>query len=229
MRKKKNKAKRIWYAEKCLENGWSQTVLIHQIDSNLYQRQKENIKLSNFEDKIPLIQSEMAKDMMKDPYIFELSNLKDNAIEKDIEESMLERIKNLLLEFGKGFSFVGNQYKISTNNNEYYIDLLFYHLDLRCYVVVELKNTNFKPWYIGQLNFYITAVNKTLRKECDNETIGLLLCKEKDKISVEWALEGINNPIGVSSYKIEKYISKDILEKLPTEEDINLHIDVKTK
>ena len=107
--------------------------------------------------------------------------------------------------------------------------MLFYHLDLRCYVVVELKNTNFKPEYIGQLNFYITAVNKTLRKECDNETIGLLLCKEKDKISVEWALEGINNPIGVSSYKIEKYISKNILEKLPTEEDINLHIDVKTK
>ena len=227
--KEKNREKRIWYAEKCLENGWSQTVLIHQIESNLYQRQKENIKLSNFEDKIPLIQSEMAKDMMKDPYIFELSNLKDNAIEKDIEESMLERIKNLLLEFGKGFSFVGNQYKISTNNNDYYIDLLFYHLDLRCYVVVELKNTNFKPEYIGQLNFYITAVNKTLRKECDNETIGLLLCKEKDKISVEWALEGINNPIGVSSYKIEKYISKSILEKLPTEEDINLHIDVKTK
>ncbi len=227
--KEKDKNKRIWYAERCLENGWSQTVLIHQIDSNLYQRQKENIKLSNFEKKIPLIQSQMAKDMMKDPYIFELSNLKENAIEKDIEESMIERIKNLLLEFGKGFSFVGNQYKISTENNDYYIDLLFYHLELRCYIVVELKNTNFKPEYIGQLNFYITAVNKTLRKDYDNETIGLLLCKEKDKISVEWALEGINNPIGVSSYIIEKYISKDILEKLPTEEDINLHIDIKTE
>ena len=171
----------------------------------------------------------MAKDMMKDPYIFELSNLKENTIEKDIEEMMLKRIKNLLLEFGKGFSFVGNQYKISTNNNDYYIDLLFYHLELRCYIVVELKNTNFKPEYIGQLNFYITAVNKTLRKKCDNETIGLLLCKEKDKISVEWALEGINNPIGVSSYKIAKYISKDILEKLPTEEEINLHIDIKNE
>ena len=224
--KEKDKNKRIWYAEKCLENGWSQTVLIHQIDSNLYQRQNESVKLSNFENKIPLFQSEMAKEMMKDPYIFELSNLKENAVEKDIEDAMLERIKNLLLEFGKGFSFVGNQYKISTYNMDYYIDMLFYHLDLRCYIVVELKNTNFKPDYIGQLNFYITAINKTLRKECDNETIGLLLCKEKDKISVEWALEGINNPIGVSSYKIEKYISKDILEKLPTEEDINLHIDI---
>ena len=223
--KEKDKNKRIWYAEKCLENGWTQTVLIHQIDSNLYQRQKENIKLSNFEDRIPLRQSELAKAMMKDPYIFELSNLKENAMEKDIEELLLEKIKNLLLEFGKGFSFVGNQYKISTYNNDYYIDLLFYHLDLRCYIVVELKNTNFKPEYIGQLNFYITGVNKTLKKESDNETIGLLLCKEKDRISVEWALEGINNPIGVSSYKIEKNISKDILQKLPTEEDINLHID----
>lgn len=209
---------RKWVVTNCIN---------HQIDSNLYKRQKENVKLSNFENKIPLFQSEMAKNMMKDPYIFELSNLKENAVEKDIEKLMLERIKNLLLEFEKGFSFVGNQYKISTDNLDYYIDMLFYYLDLRCYIVVELKNTNFKPEYIGQLNFYITAVNKTLRKECDNATIGLLLCKEKDKISVEWALEGINNPIGVSSYETEKYISKDILEKLPTEKDINLHIDIK--
>ena len=222
----KDKNKRIWYAEKCLDNGWSQTMLIHQIDTNLYQRQKENIKLSNFENKMSLSQCKMAKDVMKDPYIFELLNLKEKAAEKEIEELMLERIKNLLLEFGKGFSFIGNQYKISTENNDYYIDLLFYHLNLRCYIVIELKNTNFKPEYIGQLSFYITAVNKTLRKEVDNETIGLLLCKEKDKISVEWALEGASNPIGVSSYKIENYISKDILQKLPTEEDINLHIDV---
>lgn len=222
----KDKNKRIWYAEKCLDNGWSQTMLIHQIDTNLYQRQKENIKLSNFENKMSLSQCKMAKDVMKDPYIFELLNLKEKAAEKEIEELMLERIKNLLLEFGNGFSFIGNQYKISTENNDYYIDLLFYHLNLRCYIVVELKNTNFKPEYIGQLSFYITAVNKTLRKEVDNETIGLLLCKEKDKISVEWALEGASNPIGVSSYKIENYISKDILQKLPTEEDINLHIDV---
>jgi len=170
-----------------------------------------------------VIQSELARDMMKDPYIFELSNLKESSIEKDIEDAMLSRIKNILLELGKGFSFVGNQYKISTNNNDYYVDLLFYHLDLRCYIVVELKNTNFK--HIGQLNFYVMAINKTLKKEVDNKTIGLLLCKEKDKLSVEWALEEINNPIGVSSYEIEKYIPKNVLEKLPTEED--LHIDVK--
>jgi len=217
---------RMWYAEKCLENGWSKIVLVHQIDLNLYERQKKSLKLTNFDYKMPINQSELARDILKDPYIFELSNLKENACEMDIENAMVERIKNVLVELGKGFSFVGNQYKISTDNNDYYIDLLFYHLELRCYVVVELKNTEFKPEYIGQLNFYVTAVNKTLKKEIDNETIGLLLCKEKDKLSVEWALDGISNPIGVSSYKIKDYIPKDILDKLPSEEDINMHINI---
>ena len=224
--KVKDIEKRKWYAEKCIENGWSHTVMVHQIDLNLYERQEENLKLTNFDGKMPINQSELARDIMKDPYIFELSNLKQNACEVDIENAMVERIKNVLVELGKGFSFVGNQYKISTDNNDYYIDLLFYHLELRCYVVVELKNTFFKPEYIGQLNFYVTAVNKTLKKEIDNETIGLLLCKEKDKLSVEWALDGISNPIGVSSYKIKDYIPKDILDKLPSEEDINMHISL---
>lgn len=227
--KVKNIEKRVWYARKCVENGWSQTVLIHQIDLNLYERQKENIKLTNFDDKMSISQSELARDIMKDPYIFELANLNENACEADIENAMVERIKNVLVELGKGFSFVGNQYKISTDNNDYYIDLLFYHLELRCYVVVELKNTFFKPEYIGQLNFYVTAVNKTLKKEYDNETIGLLLCREKDKLSVEWALEGISNSIGVSSYEIKNYIPKDILDKLPTEDDINMHINIEKK
>lgn len=221
--------KRIWYAKKSLENGWTHTVLVHQIESNLYQRQKENPKLTNFKEKLSITQSELAKELMKDPYIFELSNLKENAVEKDIENAMIEKIKNVLVELGKGFSFVGNQYRISTNNEDYYLDLLFYHLDLRCYVVVELKNTKFKPEYVGQLNFYITAINKTLKKESDNETIGLLLCKEKDRLSVEWSLEGTNNPIGVSSYEIKKYISEDILEKLPSEEEINMHINIEEK
>lgn len=219
--------KRMWYAEKCLENGWSHVIMVHQIDSDLYQRQKENPKLTNFDDTIDKSKSELVRDMLKDPYVFEISNLKDKASEIDIENAMIERIKNLLLELGNGFSFVGNQYKISTDDEDYYIDLLFYHLDLRCYVVVELKNTKFKPEYIGQLNFYVTAVNKTLKKENDNETIGLLLCREKNKLSVEWSLDGINNPIGVSSYEIGKYIPKSILEKLPTEEEFNLHINIK--
>lgn len=217
---------REWYAEKCFENGWSHTVLDHQIDLQLYERQAISEKSTNFENKLPIPQSELARDVIKDPYIFELEGIKENAAEKDIENAMMEKIKNVLLELGKGFSFVGNQYKISTENQDYYIDMLFYHLDLRCYIVVELKNVEFKPEYIGQLSFYVTAVDETLRKELDNQTIGLLLCKGKDKLSVEWALKGTNTPIGVTSYEVRNELPKEVLEKLPTEEDINKHIDI---
>lgn len=217
---------RNWYAEKCIENGWSKTVLDHQIDLQLYERQALAEKLTNFENKLPSPQSELARDVIKDPFVFELEGIKEEAIEKDIENAMMERIKNVLLELGKGFSFVGNQYKISTENQDYYIDMLFYHLDLRCYIVVELKNVEFKPEYIGQLSFYVTAVDETLRKKQDNQTIGLLLCKGKDKLSVEWALKGTNNPIGVTSYEVRNELPKEILDRLPTEEDINKFMDM---
>lgn len=217
---------REWYAEKCFENGWAHSVLDHQIDLQLYERQALAEKLTNFENKLPTPQSELARDVIKDPYIFELEGIKENAIEKDIENAMMERIKNVLLELGKGFSFVGSQYKISTENQDYYIDMLFYHLELRCYIVVELKNVEFKPEYIGQLSFYVTAVDETLRKEQDNQTIGLLLCKGKDKLSVEWALKGTNNPIGVTSYEVRNELPQEILDRLPTEEDINKFMDM---
>ena len=139
---------------------------------------------------------------------------------------MITKIRDVLLELGKGFCFIGNQYKISTDNNDYYIDMLFYHLDLRCYIVVELKTTEFKPEYIGQLGFYVAAVDNTLKKEYDNQTIGLLLCKEKDKLSVEWALDFVNVPIGIASYNVINKARKDILDKLPTEQDINMYIDI---
>lgn len=216
---------RKWYAEKCFENGWSHNVLEHQIDSGVYERQVLAEKLTNFNEKLPLPQSELARNIMKDPYIFELEGIKDDYIEKDIENAMLEKIKNVLLELGKGFSFVGSQYKISTENQDYYIDLLFYHLELRCYIVVELKNTEFKPEFAGQLSFYVTAVDETIRKEYDNQTIGLLLCKGKDRLSVEWSLKSTNAPIGVSSYEISKMLPKEVLEKLPTEEELNMYIN----
>ena len=217
---------RNWYAEKCIENGWAKTVLDHQIDLQLYERQALAEKLTNFENNLSTSQSELARDVIKDPYIFELEGIKEKSIEKDIENAMMERIKNILLELGKGFSFVGSQYKISTENQDYYIDMLFYHLELRCYIVVELKNVEFKPEYIGQLSFYVTAVDETLRKEQDNQTIGLLLCKGKDKLSVEWALKGINSPIGVTSYEVRNELPKEILDRLPTEEDINKFMDM---
>lgn len=219
--------KRLWYAEECIKNGWSKTVLIHQIELELYERKKLPNKFTNFNKNIKLKSTiELANEIIKDPYIFELEGIKKNYVEKELEDHMISKIRDVLLELGKGFCFIGNQYKISTDNQDYYIDMLFYHLDLRCYIVVELKVTEFKPEYIGQLGFYVTAVDKTLKKEQDNQTIGLLLCKEKDKLSVEWALDFINVPIGVSSYNLINKKQRDILDKLPTEQDINMYIDV---
>ena len=220
----KNNDIRMIYIKATIENGWSRNILEIQIKNNYHLRIGHSF--NNFKISLPPIDSDLVNNTIKDPYIFDFLTLKQNYKEKELENAMIKRIKNVLIELGKGFSFVGNQYRIITEKNDYYIDLLFYHLDLRCYVVIELKTTEFKPEYIGQLNFYITAVNKTLKKEYDNDTIGLLLCKEKDKLSVDWSLEGINNPIGVSSFELDKYIPKDILEKLPTEADLNLHINV---
>ena len=148
-----------------------------------------------------------------------------NYIETELENAMVEKIKTVLLELGTGFSFVGNQYKIEVGNKEYFIDLLFYHTKLHCYIVVELKNTEFKPEYTGKVNFYLSAVDDLVKSKQDNPSIGLILCREKDKISVEYALKNINKPIGVSSYEISKFLPKDILKELPTEDDLNLHID----
>ena len=206
--------KRIWYAEKCVENGWSYIVLDHQIDLKLYERQADTSKkLTNYGINLPKIQGELAIDVMKDPYIFELAGINRKSKELAIEHAMIERIKSVLLELGKGFSFVGNQYRISTENKDYYIDLLFYHIKLRCYVVIELKNVDFEPSFIGQLQFYVTAIDETLKTKEDNQTIGLFLCRNKDKNTVEWSLKSSIAPIGVASYEIREY--------LPTNEELN--------
>ena len=224
--KVKDKKVREWYTNEAINGNWSVIVLEHQIDLKLYERQAISNKTNNFENALVDPQSDLANDLQKDPYIFNLPLLKEKYVETELERALTERIKDVLLELGKGFSFVGNQYKISTETNDYYLDMLFYHLGLRCYIVVELKNTEFKPEYTGQLGFYVTAVDETLKQENDNQTLGLLLCKGKDRLSVEWALKSTNAPIGVSSYEITKVLPKEVLEMLPTEEDINLHIDI---
>ena len=199
-------------------------MLVHQIELNYHLR--IGTSDNDFKITLPKDDSDLANYIIKDPYIFDFISLKNDYKEQELENELLIKIRNLLVELGKGFSFVGNQYKISMEDRDYYIDLLFYHLELRCYIVVELKATSFKPEYIGQLGFYVTAIDETLKKEIDNPTIGLLLCKEKNKLSVEWSLKGTNLPIGVSSYKLKEYIPREILDKLPTEEEINLHIDM---
>lgn len=215
------------YLQGIIQNCWGRSMLLHQIESNYHLRIGKSD--NNFKSVLPKNDSDLANYTIKDPYVFEFISLKNEYKELELENAMINKIKDLLVELGKGFSFVGNQYKISMKDKDYYIDLLFYHLELRCFIVVELKANSFRPEYIGQLGFYITAIDKTLKKETDKPTIGLLLCKEKDKLSVEWALEGTNLPIGVSSYELDKYLSKDLLEKLPTEEEINLHIDIENK
>lgn len=222
----KNEIQREWYIEQTAINGWSYDELGFQIKSDLYSRQVLGDKPNNFENTLQAPQSNLAKDMMKDPYILNLSNLKESYIETELERAMVERIKTVLLELGNGFSFVGNQYKISVDDKDYFIDLLFYHTKLHCYIVVELKNTEYKPEYAGKLNFYLSAVDDLIRTENDNPTIGIILCREKTKFSVEYSLRDINKPIGVSSYEVSKILPKEVLEALPTEEELNLHIDI---
>ena len=224
--KVKDKEKRLWYANEAANNNWSKVVLSHQIDMNLYERKALTNKENNFKNTLIEPQSDLTNDLQKDPYIFNLPLLKEKYIEKELEESMVERIKDVLLELGEGFSFVGNQYKITVGDSDYFIDMLFYHLKLHCYIAVELKAVSFKPEFIGQLNFYLTALDEQIKDEHDFPSIGLLLCKEKDKLTVEYSLKNVSKPIGVSSYEISKYMPKDIIDKLPTEEDINLHLDI---
>ena len=213
-----------WYIKKTAENGWSHNVLIHQIESGLYQRQAIAEKISNFESRLPSPQSELALQTMKDPYIFDFVPFSEDMIERDIERALVRDVTKLLLELGTGFAFLGNQYHISVGGDDFYIDLLFYNLNLRCYVVIELKTGDFKPEYAGQLNFYLSAVDGILKKDQDNPSIGLLLCKSKNDLIAEYSLKDMSKPIGVSEYRITSSLPTELERQLPSIEDIQKHI-----
>ncbi len=210
----------IWYARKAIENAWSRNVLVHQIESKLYERQVLADKVSNFDHRLPAPQSELAQQTMKDPYIFDFITFKEDMIERDIEEALVKNVTRLLLELGKGFAFLGNQYHLNVGGDDFYIDLLFYNLNLRCYVVIELKTGAFKPEYAGQLNFYLSAVDGMLKKEIDNPSIGLLLCKSKNDLVAEYSLKDMSKPIGVSEYRVTSDLPEELKEQLPSIEDI---------
>lgn len=195
-----------------------------QINSKLYERQAISEKVSNFPNTLPDVQSDLALQTMKDPYIFDFISLKGKVKELEIENAMINKIKDVLIELGNGFAFVGNQYKLTVSNKDYFIDLLFYHLKLKCYIVVELKAREFEPTDAGQLNFYLSAIDDLVKDENDNPSIGLLLCKTKDKFIAEYALKDINKPIGVSEYKLLEDIPEYLQSQLPKAEDIELHI-----
>lgn len=222
--KVKEPDQRIWYIRKTAENGWSHSILIHQIESKLYERQVIAEKVSNFESRLPSPQSELAVQTMKDPYIFDFVPFKEDMIERDIERALVQDVTKLLLELGTGFAFLGNQYCINVGGDDFYIDLLFYNLNLRCYVVIELKTGDFKPEYAGQLNFYLSAVDGILKTDKDNPSIGLLLCKNKNDLVAEYSLKDMSKPIGVSAYRITSDLPSELGKQLPSIEDIQNHI-----
>lgn len=220
----KDKDIRKWYVLKSIENSWSRNVLVHQIESNLYERQAIAEKINNFESRLPSPQSELAIQTMKDPYIFDFIPFRDDMVERDIEEALVKNVTKLLLELGTGFAFLGHQYHLNVGGDDFYIDLLFYNLNLRAYVIIELKTGDFKPEYAGQLNFYLSAVDGILKKDEDNPSIGLLLCKSKNNLVAEYSLKDMSKPIGVSEYHITKKLPEALENQLPSVEDLEKRI-----
>ena len=208
----------MFYVQKTVENNWSRTVLDWQIDSNLYERQGKAI--SNFKRTLPTPQSDLAQQITKDPYVIDIMGVRQEMQERELEEHLDSHISKYLLELGKGFTYYGHQVHLRVGNEDFYIDQLFYHVRLHCYVVIELKATAFKPEHIGQLNFYVTAVNKLMCTEHDNPTIGLLICKDKNDVVAEYTLQGVESPIGISSIKIFDELTEDFKSALPSIEDI---------
>ena len=222
----KSKEERLWYIEKTIENGWSKNILAHQIDTNLYMRQVENKKISNFQNRLEVSQSELILETMKDPYVFDFLDLQENIKEKDLETALINNITKVLLELGKGFAFIGNQYHLEIAGEDFFIDLLFYNITIKCYVVIELKIGQFKPEYAGQLSFYLTAVDETLKIKSDKPTIGLLLCRHKNNIIAEYTLRDMEKPMGVSEYSVNDYLPQDLKDDLPSLEELINTIEI---
>ena len=211
---------RLWYGLKAIENGWSRAVLQMQIGSRLHMRQAEIPKISNFKDRLPELQSDMALEVLKDPYVFDFLSAGEQAHEREIERELVRHITEFLLELGSGFSYVGKQIHLEVAGEDFYLDLLFYHLKLRCYVVIELKAGAFKPEYAGKLNFYCSVVDDLLRHENDNATIGLILCKKKNGLLAEYALRDMTKPLAVSDYELTRAIPENLKTSLPSVEEI---------
>ncbi len=208
----------LFYVAETIENGWSRTVLECQIELNLFGRQGKAI--TNFDNKLTKLQSDLAKETLKDPYNFDFLSIREDYDERELEYNLVSHITEFLLELGTGFSYIGRQVPIHVGESDFLIDLLFYHVKLHCYVVVELKAKKFKSEYLGQLNFYVTAVNKDIKAEQDNPTIGLLICKDKDDVVCECSLESIEQPIGVSRFEISEFLGDEFKGSLPSIEEI---------
>jgi predicted nuclease of restriction endonuclease-like (RecB) superfamily len=223
--KSKNVEEAQFYIQESIENNWSRDVLALQIKTNLFERQGKSI--TNFQHTLPEPLSDLAQQTLKDPYVFDFITMSKPFHEKDIEKQMVQHITKFLLELGKGFAFIGQQYHLEIAENDYYIDLLFYHVKLKCYVVIELKNTKFIPEYAGKLNFYLSAVDSLMKGNDDKPTIGILLCRDKNNIEAEFALRDINKPMGISEFQFTEILPDELKSSLPTIEEIEKELMIK--
>ena len=213
-----DQAERIWYAHKAIENGWSRNILVHQIDTRLHERL--GAAQSNFARTLPAPQSELAQQLLKDPYTFDFLSLGAEAHERDLERALIEHLRAFLLELGIGFAFVGSQYHLEIGDQDFYLDLLFYHFRLHCFVVIDLKSGAFQPEDAGKMNFYLSGVDDRLRGEHDQPAIGLILCREKNRVIVEYALRDLSKPIGVSAYELTRALPEGLRGSMPTIEEL---------
>lgn len=215
---KSNKPKALFFVQQTLENNWSRSSLLNFLDSNLYERQGKAI--SNFNLTLPKDKSDLAQQMTKDPYSFDFLTLRDDYDEKDLKNALINNIQNFFLELGKGFALLGREYRLIVGQTEQFLDMLFYNVQMHCYIVVEIKVREFDPRDMGQLSTYVAAVDGILRTEQDNQTIGLLICKTKDNVLAQYAVNGVRYPIGISEYELSKLFPDNFKSSLPTIEEI---------
>lgn len=208
----KDEQQRLWYIQQSVEHGWSRNVLVHQIETNLYSRKGKAI--TNFSSTLPALHSDLAQDALKDPYVFDfITTSEEETKERDLQSSLIAHIRRFLLELGVGFTFVGSNYHVLVGENDFYIDLLFYHIRLHCYVIIELKTGEFKAEYAGKMSLYLAAVNRQIKEPEDNPSIGIILCRSRDKTTAEYALSDMQKPIGVASYTTG--LPESLRDKLP--------------
>lgn len=214
----KTQAEAHFYIGKTIENGWSRAILINMISGKLFESHGKTI--NNFSKTLPDYDSELVRETFKDPYIFDFINITENHKERELEKALTENISKFLIELGSGFAFVGKQVEISVGNQSFFIDLLFYHIKLKRYIVIELKTGHFEPEFAGKLNFYVTAVDKKLRDENDNATVGMIICKDKNEIIAEYSLTDLHKPLGISSYELKKILPENFKSHLPSIEEV---------
>jgi predicted nuclease of restriction endonuclease-like (RecB) superfamily len=215
----KDPKEREWYVRATIEHGWSRNVLVHQIENGLVRRQGK--ALTNFQKTLPAPQSDLAQQLIKDPYNLEFLNFGPAISERELQRGLIEHLQNWILELGRGFAFMGSEHQINVGDQDYYLDLLFYHVRLHCYVVFDLKIEEFKPEFAGKMNFYLSAVDDQLRSEGDQPSIGVILCKDRNEVIVEYALRDTNKPVGVARYQLAKALPEALRQELPTADELS--------